>query len=400
MNILVLGGDGYLGWPTALYLSRRGHRVGVVDNFARRGYDLEMGVDSLVPIVSLQQPGPPLEGDLRHRMDVFVGDLTDPDFVSETLAAFRARRRGPLRRAAVRPVLDDRPQARGLHPGQQRGRHAQPALRHRRAGPGHPPGQAGHDGRVRHAQHRHRRGLHRDHPPGPHRRAALPEAARLLLPPVQGARQRTTSCSPAASGASGPPTSTRASSTATRPRRPPSTPTWPPGSTTTAVFGTVLNRFCVQAVTGHPLTVYGSGRPDPGHAQHPRHPGLRRAGLREPGRPRRVPGVQPVHRVLLGGGDGRHGGRPSSPATPPSSTRRPPGGEGGALLPGGPHQAARPRPGAPPPHLVGDPVASWPWPSSTRTTSTRGHPAHRRVARARPATWPPRVPRPPPPAGR
>ena len=54
MNILVLGGDGYLGWPTASTCPA-GHKVGVVDNFARRGYDLEMGVDSLVPIVSLQQ---------------------------------------------------------------------------------------------------------------------------------------------------------------------------------------------------------------------------------------------------------------------------------------------------------------------------------------------------------
>ena len=55
MRILVLGGDGYLGWPTALHLSRRGHDVGVVDNFARRQYDLEMGVDTLIPITSLQQ---------------------------------------------------------------------------------------------------------------------------------------------------------------------------------------------------------------------------------------------------------------------------------------------------------------------------------------------------------
>ena len=53
MRILVLGGDGYLGWPTALHLSRRGHDVGVVDNFVRRQYDLEMGVDSLVPIAQL-----------------------------------------------------------------------------------------------------------------------------------------------------------------------------------------------------------------------------------------------------------------------------------------------------------------------------------------------------------
>ncbi|MHB1891850.1 MAG: NAD-dependent epimerase/dehydratase family protein, partial [Acidimicrobiales bacterium] len=88
MRVLVLGGDGYLGWPTALYLSRRGHDVGVVDNFARRQYDLEMGVDSLVPIRSLQQR-------VRRWKDVsglevvpFVGDLVDASFVEQTLASF------------------------------------------------------------------------------------------------------------------------------------------------------------------------------------------------------------------------------------------------------------------------------------------------------------------------
>jgi UDP-sulfoquinovose synthase len=88
VNILVLGGDGYLGWPTALYLSRRGHRVGVVDNFARRGYDLEMGVDTLVPIASLHQRVRRWQEISDLTMDVFVGDLTDPNFVSETLATF------------------------------------------------------------------------------------------------------------------------------------------------------------------------------------------------------------------------------------------------------------------------------------------------------------------------
>ena len=53
-RVLVLGGDGYLGWPTALHLSRRGHEVGIIDNFCRRSYDIEMGVDSLVPIASLE----------------------------------------------------------------------------------------------------------------------------------------------------------------------------------------------------------------------------------------------------------------------------------------------------------------------------------------------------------
>jgi UDP-sulfoquinovose synthase len=89
VNILVLGGDGYLGWPTALYLSRRGHRVAVVDNFARRGYDLEMGVDSLVPIVSLQRRVRCWKEISDLDIDVFVGDLTDPTFVSDTLSAFQ-----------------------------------------------------------------------------------------------------------------------------------------------------------------------------------------------------------------------------------------------------------------------------------------------------------------------
>ncbi|HEY4929892.1 MAG TPA: NAD-dependent epimerase/dehydratase family protein [Acidimicrobiales bacterium] len=88
MNILVLGGDGYLGWPTALYLSRKGHRVGVVDNFARRGYDLEMGVDTLIPIATLQQRVRRWKEVSGNDIDVFVGDLTDPTFVSETLASF------------------------------------------------------------------------------------------------------------------------------------------------------------------------------------------------------------------------------------------------------------------------------------------------------------------------
>src|SRR5256885_16743757 len=54
MRILVLGGDGYLGWPTALHLSQAGHEVAVADNFVRRHYDDELGVESLVPIEPLR----------------------------------------------------------------------------------------------------------------------------------------------------------------------------------------------------------------------------------------------------------------------------------------------------------------------------------------------------------
>ena len=49
-KIIVLGGDGFCGWPTALYLSRRGHEVIIVDNLSRRKIDVELEVESLTPI--------------------------------------------------------------------------------------------------------------------------------------------------------------------------------------------------------------------------------------------------------------------------------------------------------------------------------------------------------------
>ncbi|GAB3561957.1 NAD-dependent epimerase/dehydratase family protein [Spelaeicoccus albus] len=50
MRVLVLGGDGFCGWPTALHLSDAGHDVMIVDNLSRRGIDAELGVRSLTPI--------------------------------------------------------------------------------------------------------------------------------------------------------------------------------------------------------------------------------------------------------------------------------------------------------------------------------------------------------------
>jgi UDP-sulfoquinovose synthase len=88
LRILVLGGDGYLGWPVALHLSHRGHDVGVVDNFVRRQYDAEMGVESLVPIQSLQRRVRTWEEISGFGIDVFAGDLTDAEFVGSTFTRF------------------------------------------------------------------------------------------------------------------------------------------------------------------------------------------------------------------------------------------------------------------------------------------------------------------------
>jgi len=53
-NILILGGDGFCGWPTSLYLADSGHKVTIVDNLVRRKTDKELGVKSLTPIKSLK----------------------------------------------------------------------------------------------------------------------------------------------------------------------------------------------------------------------------------------------------------------------------------------------------------------------------------------------------------
>jgi UDP-sulfoquinovose synthase len=88
MRIAVLGGDGYCGWATALYLSKKGHSVAIVDNFVRRQWDFELGAQTLTPIL-------PLFDRLRVWRDLtgetiksFVGDVMDYDFLSSVIKNF------------------------------------------------------------------------------------------------------------------------------------------------------------------------------------------------------------------------------------------------------------------------------------------------------------------------
>jgi UDP-sulfoquinovose synthase len=89
MQILVLGGDGYLGWPTALRLSALGHEVAVNDNFARRGYDEEMGVESLIPIATLDERIAAWREVSSKEIKAYVGDLVDAPFVHQMVGDFR-----------------------------------------------------------------------------------------------------------------------------------------------------------------------------------------------------------------------------------------------------------------------------------------------------------------------
>jgi UDP-sulfoquinovose synthase len=88
VRILVLGGDGYLGWPTAMRFSKGGHEVAVVDNFSRRRYHLELGTDSLTPIRSLQERVHTWKSRTGQDIHLHVGDICDPSFTRGIIANF------------------------------------------------------------------------------------------------------------------------------------------------------------------------------------------------------------------------------------------------------------------------------------------------------------------------
>src|ERR1700722_10947250 len=89
MRTLVLGGDGYLGWPMALYLSAKGQEVAVLDNFARRSYDDELGFSSLTPICSLQRRIDRWKQVSGKTLTSFVGDLVDPTVIRKAITEFK-----------------------------------------------------------------------------------------------------------------------------------------------------------------------------------------------------------------------------------------------------------------------------------------------------------------------
>jgi UDP-sulfoquinovose synthase len=88
LKVLILGGDGYLGWPTAMNLSDSGHEVAVVDNYLRRNICREENVEPLFPVPNLHERIGIWESVSGHKMDVFIGDLTEWDFVEEVFKSF------------------------------------------------------------------------------------------------------------------------------------------------------------------------------------------------------------------------------------------------------------------------------------------------------------------------
>ncbi len=88
MRVLILGGDGYLGWPTAMHLSKQGYEVAVVDNYLRRNISKEEDVEALFDVPNLHERVRLWKKISGLEMGVFIGDLTDWSFIAKVFQSF------------------------------------------------------------------------------------------------------------------------------------------------------------------------------------------------------------------------------------------------------------------------------------------------------------------------
>ena len=90
MRILILGGDGYLGWATAMHFSSRGHEVHAIDNYLRRRAHRDVGSDSLTPIGdSLPDRAAAWKDVAGKEIGVTEGDLVDWESTAGVFRDFR-----------------------------------------------------------------------------------------------------------------------------------------------------------------------------------------------------------------------------------------------------------------------------------------------------------------------
>src|ERR1039457_2713650 len=88
MRIAVLGGDGYCGWATALYLSKQGNSVAIFDSFVRRQWDYELGVQTLTPIRALPERLKVWKQLTGNTIELFVGDMIDYESLAFAIKEF------------------------------------------------------------------------------------------------------------------------------------------------------------------------------------------------------------------------------------------------------------------------------------------------------------------------
>lgn len=88
MRVIVIGGDGYCGWATALHLADRGYDVGIVDSMVRRHWDAQLGVQTLTPIAPIQRRLERWRELTGQELPLYVGDVCDYPFLSDALQRF------------------------------------------------------------------------------------------------------------------------------------------------------------------------------------------------------------------------------------------------------------------------------------------------------------------------
>jgi UDP-sulfoquinovose synthase len=89
MRVLVIGGDGYCGWATALHLSNRGYEVGILDSLVRRYWDAQLGCDTLTPIAPISHRIQRWQDLTGKSIDLLVGDINNYDFLIQSLRQFQ-----------------------------------------------------------------------------------------------------------------------------------------------------------------------------------------------------------------------------------------------------------------------------------------------------------------------
>jgi len=86
---MIIGGDGYCGWASALHLSARGYEVSIVDNLCRRQFDLQLGLDTLTPIASVHDRVRKWAEVSGKHIDLQIGDICDWEFLSQAFTSFK-----------------------------------------------------------------------------------------------------------------------------------------------------------------------------------------------------------------------------------------------------------------------------------------------------------------------
>ncbi|KAF8396304.1 hypothetical protein HHK36_017919 [Tetracentron sinense] len=87
-RVMVIGGDGYCGWATALHLSNKNYEVAIVDSLVRRLFDHQLGLDSLTPISSIHTRVRRWKSLTGKTIELYIGDICDFEFLSETFKSF------------------------------------------------------------------------------------------------------------------------------------------------------------------------------------------------------------------------------------------------------------------------------------------------------------------------